>query len=79
MDLLKVLVLELLAVDGFAACAVTGGEVAALDHEGLDDAVEGGAFVVEGLARGAGAFFAGAEGAKVFGGFGDDWDMLVRE
>ena len=44
-----VLVRELLAVDGLAAGAVAGGEVAALAHEVGDDAVEGGALVVEGL------------------------------
>jgi hypothetical protein len=35
--------------------------------------VEDGALVVERLAGLADAFFAGAEGAEVFGGFGDDW------
>lgn len=37
---LEVLILEALAVDGASAGAVALGEVAALDHEVLDDAVE---------------------------------------
>ena len=62
---LEVLVRELLAVDGLAAGAVAAGEVAALQHEAGDDSVEGAAFEAE-------AFLAGAEGAEVLGGFGDD-------
>merc|ERR1719171_2457264 len=47
---LEVLVGELLAVDGLAARAVAPREVAALEHEVRDDAVELGALVVERLA-----------------------------
>ncbi len=36
----EVLILELLAVDGFPASAIAGGEVSALDHETLDDSME---------------------------------------
>jgi type IV secretory pathway TrbD component len=59
MDLFKVLVLELLAVDALAACPVTLCEIAALNHEALDDAVEARILVVERLAGCAFAFLAG--------------------
>ena len=61
----EVLVLELFAVDGLAPGAVAAGEVTSLQHELRDDAVEGGALVVEGLARAALALLAGAERAEV--------------
>jgi hypothetical protein len=38
---LKVLVLELLAVDALTTCAIALCEVSTLDHEALDDSVEG--------------------------------------
>lgn len=72
MQLGEVLVFEFLAVDGFAAGAVAGCEVSALDHEAFDYAVEGAAFIVEGFAGGPEAFLAGAETAEVFSGFWDD-------
>ena len=68
----KVLVLELLAVDALAAHAIALGEVTALDHELLDDAVEAAALVVKGLSGFALAFLARAEGAEVLGGFGNN-------
>lgn len=46
---LKVFVGELLAVDALAASAVARGEIAALNHKVLDDAVELGALVAETL------------------------------
>jgi hypothetical protein len=50
---LEVLIGELLAVDGFATGSVAVGEVTTLDHELLDDTVEGGALISEALlARG---------------------------
>lgn len=50
---LKVLVVELGAVDGLAASAIALGEVTTLDHKVLDDAVEDGALVAKALfARG---------------------------
>lgn len=60
----KVLVLELLAIDGNATSAVVLGEVAALEHEVGDDAVEGrlGVAMLLGL---SGQF------AEVLGGLGD--------
>ena len=64
----EILVGELGAVDGLAAGAVSGGEVATLAHEVGDDAVEGGALVVEGLATATHSLLAGAEGAEVLGG-----------
>jgi hypothetical protein len=54
----KVLVGEARAVDGLAAHARAVGEVAALQHEVGDDAVEGGALVGQGLALGADALLA---------------------
>ena len=69
---LEVLIRELLAVDGLAAGAVAGGEVAALAHEVGDDAVEGGALVVEGLAHLALALFAGAQRPEVLARLGRD-------
>jgi hypothetical protein len=75
-DLLEVLVLELLPVDALTASAIALCEVAALDHETFYDAVEGGAFVVEGLARCAVSLLAGAEGSEVLGSLGDDYALL---
>mmetsp|Transcript_31747 Transcript_31747/g.94331 ORF Transcript_31747/g.94331 Transcript_31747/m.94331 type:complete len:221 (+) Transcript_31747:184-846(+) len=68
----EVLVGELGAVDGLAAGAVAGGEVAALAHEVGDHAVEGAALEVERLAHLARALLAGAEGAEVLRGLGRD-------
>jgi hypothetical protein len=42
---LEVLIRELLAVNGLATSSVTVGEITTLDHELLDDTVEGGALV----------------------------------
>lgn len=47
------------------------GEVAALDHEVGNDAVELGALVVQGLAGLADSLLAGAEGAEVLDRLGD--------
>lgn len=41
MQFLEVFVLELLAIDALAACAIALGEVSTLDHERPDYAVEG--------------------------------------
>ena len=61
----EVLVLKLLSVNGLAPRPVAVGEVAALQHERLDDAMENGALVGEpGLAN--------AEAPEVVGGLGDD-------
>lgn len=49
---LKVLISELVAVDGLAAGSVSFGEVATLNHELLDDAVEGRALVAKALFAG---------------------------
>lgn len=67
---LEVLVVELGAVDALAAGAVAGGEVAALHHELLDDAVEGAALVVQGLAGLAQPLLARAQRAEVLGRLG---------
>lgn len=66
------LILELGAVDGLAASAVTSCEVTTLDHELLDDTVEDGPFVVEGLSRFANSLLASAESAEVLGRLGDE-------
>jgi hypothetical protein len=42
---LEVLIRKLLAIDGFSASSVSIGEVTALDHELLDDTVEGRALI----------------------------------
>ena len=55
----------LLAVDALAAGAVATREVAALEHELRDDAVEARALVRQLLARLANALLAGAQGAEV--------------
>jgi hypothetical protein len=68
---LEVLVGELGAVDGLPSGAVAAGEVAALAHEAGDDAVEGGALVVQRLPRDAQALLARAQAAEVLGRPGD--------
>jgi hypothetical protein len=47
---------------------VATGEVTTLEHELGDDTVEGGALVVEGLARAAGTLLTSAESTEVLGG-----------
>mmetsp|Transcript_88547 Transcript_88547/g.234201 ORF Transcript_88547/g.234201 Transcript_88547/m.234201 type:complete len:216 (-) Transcript_88547:29-676(-) len=64
----EVLVRELAAIDGLTARAVASSEVAALAHEVWDDAVEGAALEVQGLARLARALLPGAEAAEVLRG-----------
>lgn len=79
MNLLEIFILEFLAIDALAARPIALCEVTALDHEGLDHAVEAGAFVVERLAGLANALFAGAKAAEVLGGLRYDWrEMLAR-
>jgi hypothetical protein len=58
---LEVLVGELFAVDGLATSAVALGKVATLDHEILDDTVEGGALVAK-------ALLASSKSSEVLGG-----------
>jgi len=69
----KVLVLKLLSVYRFASGAIVRSEIASLAHELLDHSVEDGVLVVERL-LGDGRFslLAGAEGAEVLRGLGDD-------
>merc|ERR1712035_295929 len=64
---LEVLVLEPVTVDGLATSAVVVGEVTALAHELLNDAVERGALVAE-------ALFSSAESAEVSAVFGTTSD-----
>ena len=49
MTQLEVLILELVAVNRFAASAIALGEVTALDHEVLNDTVESRALIAEAL------------------------------
>lgn len=70
MQHLEVLVLKLLPIDALAAGSIVLCEITALDHELLDNTVEGAALVVEGHARFGLAFLAGAEGAEVLGRLG---------
>jgi len=62
---LKVLIRELLTIDGLAAGAVTSSEIATLAHELRDDTMKSRRLVPE-------ALLAGAESAKILGGLGDD-------
>lgn len=65
----EVFILELGAVDGFAASAVATGEITALKHELRDDAMEAGTAIAETL-------LSGAKSAEVFGRL---WDNVVVE
>jgi hypothetical protein len=56
---LKVLILELLAVDALASGPISLCEITALDHEALDNTVEDRALVVKWLAGSTDAFLAG--------------------
>jgi hypothetical protein len=69
---LEVLILEFLAVDALAACAIALGEVSALNHEALNDSVECGALVMKRFPCITDTFLASAEGAEVLSGFGDN-------
>ena len=62
---LEVLIVKLVAVDGFSTCTVSLGEVSALDHEVLDHTVERRVLVTESL-------LACAEGAEVLSRLGND-------
>jgi len=68
---LEVLIGKLLPVNRLAAAAVAVGEVAALDHEVGDDAVETTPLVVKGLPTLASSLLASAERAEVLHGLGD--------
>ena len=73
---LKVLILELFAVDGFPSGTVAFGKVTTLDHEPLNHTMEAGAFEGEGLAGLASALLARAECTEVLGSFGDNVIVL---
>lgn len=68
----ELLVFELAAVDGLTATAGPLGEVATLEHELGDYAVEYAVLVVQRLARLPHALLAGAESAEVLGSAGND-------
>jgi hypothetical protein len=52
---------------------VSFGKISTLDHEALDDSVEGAALVVQRLPHLSLTFLAGTQRAEVLGGLGDDW------
>lgn len=58
---LEVLILELLAIDALSTSAIATGEVTSLNHEVLDNAVEGRALVTK-------ALLAGSKSSEVLGG-----------
>ena len=70
---LKVLIGELLAVDGAAAGAVASGEVASLDHELLDHAVELGAGVAVSVGQAVGEL--PEVGHRLGHGFAEEADL----
>ena len=67
---LEVLIGELRAIDGLAAGAVAIGEVATLDHEILDDAVEARPFIAISLltSRQSAFFFGTRQSQRILGG-----------
>ena len=69
---LKVLILELGAVNRLSTCSIASCEVSSLDHELLDHSVECRTLVREKLASFTFTLLAGAESAKVLGGLGDN-------
>jgi len=72
----KVLIVELSTIDGLAASAIEVGEITALDHEILDDAMEDSALEMQRLAGIATfALLASAQATEVLGSLGG----LVRE
>jgi hypothetical protein len=68
---LEVLVLELAAIDRLAASAVAVGEIASLEHEVRDDAMELGATVGELLARLADTLLSSAKRTEVLHSLGN--------
>jgi len=76
---LKILVRELLAIDRLAARAIARREVAALDHELLDDPVERGTLVAQRLARLTYTFLARAESPEVLGCLGNDGGVELED
>ncbi len=63
---LEVLILELVAIYGLTTTAIAHGEIASLEHEVLNHAVEARALVVQRLTALASALLARAERAEVF-------------
>ena len=60
----KVLIRKLVAIDGFSTRSIVVGEVPSLAHELGNDTVEGRSSITE-------ALLSSAQGAEVFGSFGD--------
>lgn len=76
MSNVEVFVVELVAVNRFAADACAVSEIAALDHELRNDSVELGILVVQGLAAATHTFLAGTESSEIFRCL---WDNIVEE
>lgn len=69
---LEIFIIELRAIDRLSSGTISCCEITTLDHELLDNSVEGGSLIREENARFAIAFLAGAECAEVFCGLGHD-------
>ena len=67
-----------LTVDRLPSSAIARGEVATLAHEAGDDAVEGAALVVEGLAGLAHTLLTSAEATEVLGSLGDSMGIQLH-
>ena len=65
----EILVLKFGAVDAFAACSITSGEVSTLSHEAINDPVEFAAFEMKRLARLSCSLFSGTESTEVLRSF----------
>jgi hypothetical protein len=72
----KILVVKFRSIDGLATGAVTLREVAALNHEIVNDAVERGALVVQRLPFGANAMLTCAQSSEILG---CSWRRLIKE
>ena len=68
----KVLISELVSVDGFSSSSVSKSEVSSLSHELRDDSVEGGVFVVEGLSRLSYTLLSGTESSEILSSLRND-------
>lgn len=73
---LEVFILEFSTIDGFAASAIASREIATLNHELFDDAVEERALVVQRFARFTNALLACAEGTEVLSRLG--YNVIVE-
>jgi hypothetical protein len=66
----KVFVVKLIAVDGFAPCAVTTGKISTLTHKTRNNAMEAGSLEMQWLMTASLTAFSGTQGPKIVSGFG---------